>query len=134
MMRQAMLSQLKALVFCLLLVHEAAACASIQAVDADTEVVRPVGQGQVHFPSDRIGELSGITYFDKDLFMVVSDKGGLLGAATIKIDRETGEIAEASIDQIIELEGGRDLEDLAIDPATCQLITADEADQAIVIP
>ncbi|MEM9345648.1 MAG: esterase-like activity of phytase family protein [Planctomycetota bacterium] len=88
-------------------------------------------QGQVGLASEDIRELSGITYFGLDLFAVVSDKGGKMGMATIKIDRETGEILEASINQVIELEGGRDLEGIAIDPSTRLLLSADEADQTI---
>jgi hypothetical protein len=117
------------LLIALLLVSAAAACAQTQSQESNA--ISKAGQGQFTLASEEIGELSGITYFGTDLFAVVSDKGGKLGMATIKIDRETGEITSASIGQIMELEGGRDIEDLAIDPSTCFLLTVDEADQSI---
>lgn len=128
-MREAITNQFQKFVICVLLLQAATACAQTQ--PADTHAIQGTGQGQVAIPSEDIRELSGITYFGADLFAVVSDKGGKMGMATIKIDRETGEIREASIGQIIELEGGRDLEAITIDPSTCLLLTADEADQSI---
>ena len=130
-MREAITSQLKAIILSILLLQAATACAQTQ--PADTPAIQGTGQGQVGIPSDDIRELSGITYFGTDLFAVASDKGGKLGMATIKVDRKTGEILDVSIGQIIELEGGRDIEALTIDPSTCMLLTADEADQSIVL-
>ncbi|MEM6257359.1 MAG: esterase-like activity of phytase family protein [Planctomycetota bacterium] len=112
-----------------MLVPATTGCAQTRPHDPDA--IRGSGQGQVHFASDDIRELSGITYLGSDLFAVVSDKGGKMGVAKIKIDRESGAIIKASIDQIIRLEGGRDLEGITIDPSTCLLLTADEADQSI---
>lgn len=107
------------------------ACVHAQAQHADA--ISAAEQGQVDLPSEVIGELSGITYFGDDLFAVVSDKGGKLGMATIAIDRETGEITSAKIDETIDLVGGRDIEDVAIDPTTCMLLTVDEADQSLAL-
>ena len=96
-----------------------------------SEAIKAADQGQFHFASNEIGGLSGITYLGKDRFAVVSDKGGLLGLATIKVDRKTGEIISATIDELIVLEGGRDIEDLAVAPTTGMLLTVDEADQSL---
>ena len=115
---------------CLLLLP--ASIVHAQAPAETNEVIRETGRGQFDFSSEDIRELSGITYLGEDLFAVVSDKGGKLGMASIKIDSKTGEMIGAELSQTLDLEGGKDLEDLALDPNARRLITVDEANQSIV--
>ncbi|MFK7788164.1 MAG: esterase-like activity of phytase family protein [Phycisphaeraceae bacterium] len=117
------------LLACLLLLQASIACAQTSTTELD--VIRETGQGQFDFSSKKIRELSGITHLGDDQFALVSDKGGKLGTATIKIDPESGKILGASLTQTLVLQGGKDVEDLAFDPSTCLLITVDEADQSL---
>ncbi|MEO0475151.1 MAG: esterase-like activity of phytase family protein [Planctomycetota bacterium] len=115
----------------MLLIQTAAACAQTTPAEIDTLAIRETGQGQVDFSSKAINELSGITYYGTDLFALVSDKGGKLGFATIEIDRETGKITRATLEDTQPLKGGRDLEDIALDWTGCVLFAVDEADQSL---
>lgn len=127
-------NQLRHWLVCVLLLPAMTACAQTKSIEPDpqADLIRETEQGQFSFASEDIRELSGITYFDHDLFAVVSDKGGKLGMVSIKIDRENGEILEANLQQTIDLEGGRDLEDITINPSNCMLLTVDESDQSLV--
>ncbi|MGB0767150.1 MAG: esterase-like activity of phytase family protein [Phycisphaeraceae bacterium] len=99
---------------------------------AEALPIREAEQGPIDFETKGIGELSGIAYVGGDRFAVVSDKGGKLGFVTIDIDRETGAIASATLEQTALLEGGRDLEDLALHATGCLLHAVDESDQSLV--
>ena len=101
-----------------------------KSADADGDMlIQSVGQGQVAFESERIGELSGIVRLGGDNYVVVSDHRGGFALATIRIDPDTGHITEASIDQTGTLEGGGDIEDVAFD-SNCMLVVVDEETQA----
>ena len=120
----------------MLAAHASIACAAPAASDdADEQAVEVQQADAVNLPvaldSDEIHQLSGICHMGGDLYLVVADKGSKLGIAKIKIATDTGQISEAKLEQVVELEGGRDLEDLTIDDRNCLLIVTDEADQTL---
>lgn len=90
-------------------------------------------QGQVAFEADHIHELSGIDYMGKDDYVVVSDKGGEIAYATIKIDRETGEIVSSEIKKTIHRFHGRKDVEAVVKAWDNTLIVTDEAKPGIYL-
>jgi len=96
-----------------------------------TPVVTGCGQGQVLLPSKEIDQLSGMTYLGGDDYLMVSDKGGRIAKASIQIDPETGQITQATINDVYTLPDGRDLEDIAYDPSNQTMLVCDESSSRI---
>lgn len=111
----------------------ATACAQTQAPLSGHPSVKLTANAQFPFPADHIHELSGIDYLSEDRYLLVSDKGGAVSDATIRIDPETGAITSAQIGKKIHrLQGRKDVEAVTYTSQNRLLVT-DEARPGIYL-
>lgn len=115
-----------------ILIHALALLLCQTATACVQPTITETGQKQVDFAHDQIGGLSGITYLGADDYLVVSDRDGQIAKATIVIDRQTGQITEASIGQRYTIKNTRDLEDIAYHPGKNLLLVCDESGNKVL--
>jgi hypothetical protein len=93
------------------------------------------GQGPVQLPDEPPGlsELSGLSYLGDDRYFAVSDDGGRLFLLEIPVDPGTGFVTSVSAAGPVQLAGGIDLEGVAYDSRTGEVLVSDEVGPAVRI-